>query len=143
MRKSKTDSQLWLSWFTANRASDTSEMLLEMEVVAQLSSVKLHKFYKKHLRWRPFFVSPQACNCTKKDTITGALLWIHLCEYIFSFLLFCLRKDTSSHRGCFVKKGVLKNFANLTGKHLCWNLFYIKLHIFKNTYFEEQNSFTS
>ena len=28
----------------------------------------------------------------------------------------------SSHRGGSVKKGVLKNFANFTGKHLCWSL---------------------
>ena len=27
----------------------------------------------------------------------------------------------------FFKKGFLKNFANFTGKHLCWNLFLIKL----------------
>ena len=27
----------------------------------------------------------------------------------------------------FFKKGVLKNFANLTGKHLCWSLFLIKM----------------
>ena len=30
----------------------------------------------------------------------------------------------SSHRRCSVKKGVLKNFANFTGKHLCWSLFW-------------------
>ena len=65
----------------------------------------------------------------------------------------------SSHRRCSVKKGVLKNFANFTGKHLFWSLFLIKLQasglglqlyqketpkkafsceiceIFKNTYF--------
>ena len=29
----------------------------------------------------------------------------------------------SSHRRCSVKKGVLKNFANFTGKHLCWSFF--------------------
>ena len=28
----------------------------------------------------------------------------------------------SSHRRCSVKKGVLKNFANFTGKHLYWSL---------------------
>ena len=57
---------------------------------------------------------------------------------------------TSSHRRCSVKKGVLKNFANFKGKHLCWSLFLIKLkrdcntdtfceicEVFKNTYFEE------
>ena len=62
---------------------------------------------------------------------------------------------------CFVKKGVLKNFANFTGKHMRWSLFLIKQQdvwlttllkrdsntgvfqcehseIFKNTYFELQ-----
>ena len=33
----------------------------------------------------------------------------------------------SSHRRCFVKNGVLKNFANFAGKHLRWSLFLIKL----------------
>ena len=28
----------------------------------------------------------------------------------------------SSHQTCSVKKGVLKNFANFIGKHLCWSL---------------------
>ena len=26
-------------------------------------------------------------------------------------------------------RGVLKNFAKFTGKHLCWSLFLIKLHL--------------
>ena len=62
---------------------------------------------------------------------------------------------------CFVKKGVLKNFANFTRKHMRWSLFLIKQQdvwlatllkrdsntgvfqrdhseIFKNTYFEVQ-----
>ena len=65
----------------------------------------------------------------------------------------------STHLRCSVKWGVLKNFGNFTGKHLCWNLFLIELHvldlqlywkgtppqmsfceiteIFKNTYFDE------
>ena len=34
----------------------------------------------------------------------------------------------SSHRKCSVKKGVLKNFAKFTGKHLCQSLFLIKLY---------------
>ena len=32
----------------------------------------------------------------------------------------------SSHRRCSVKKGVLRNFAKLTGKHLCQRLFFNK-----------------
>ena len=31
-------------------------------------------------------------------------------------------------RRCSVKKVVLKNFADFTGKHLCWSLFLIKLY---------------
>ena len=37
----------------------------------------------------------------------------------------------SSHQMCSVKNGVLKTFANLTGKHLCWSLFLITLLVFR------------
>ena len=48
-------------------------------------------------------------------------------------------------RRCSSKIGVLKNFANATGKHLCWSLF-LKTQvlsceiceIFKNTFLTEQ-----
>ena len=33
----------------------------------------------------------------------------------------------SSHWSCSIKKDVLKNFTNFTGKHLRWSLFLIKL----------------
>ena len=38
----------------------------------------------------------------------------------------------SSHIRCLVKKGVLKDFANFEGKHLCWSLFLIKLQAWKD-----------
>ena len=47
--------------------------------------------------------------------------------------------DRSSHRGCSVKKGVLRNFAKFTGKHLCQSLFFNKVagrlqeHLFYRT----------
>ena len=31
------------------------------------------------------------------------------------------------------KRGVLKNFLNFTGKHLCWSLFLIKLQVWELT----------
>ena len=37
----------------------------------------------------------------------------------------------SSHQWCSVKKGVLKTFANFTGKHLCWGLFLITLLVLR------------
>ena len=33
----------------------------------------------------------------------------------------------SSHRGCSVLKGVFKNFAKFTGKHMCQSLFFNKV----------------
>ena len=106
----------------------------KLETVAQLSSVKTRfcetsQISEKTSKMVFLFcktVSSQACNCyTKKDTITGVFLWIYLCEYIFSFLLLCFRKNRSSHRRCSVKKGVLKSFADFTRKHLCGSLFLI------------------
>ena len=34
----------------------------------------------------------------------------------------------SSRRRYSGRKGVLKDFPKITGKHLCWSLFLIKLH---------------
>ena len=33
-------------------------------------------------------------------------------------------KTRSSHQRCSVRKGILRNFAKFTGKHLCQVLFY-------------------
>ena len=43
----------------------------------------------------------------------------------------CLSISGSSHRIYSVEKTVLKNFANVTGKHLCWNLFLMKSYAFR------------
>ena len=54
----------------------------------------------------------------------------------------------SSHRRCFLRKGVLRNFTNFTGKHPCQSLFIKKeslaqvlscefCEISKNTFFTE------
>ena len=45
---------------------------------------------------------------------------------IFAKLVPLQTLSRSSHRRCSVKKGVLKNLRNFTGKHLCWSLFLIK-----------------
>ena len=49
------------------------------------------------------------------------------------------KSKRSSRLQMFFKKGVLKNFANFIGKHLCRSLFLLKLQtlrleIFKNTF---------
>ena len=49
----------------------------------------------------------------------------------FFFLLICFG-DRGSHQKVFYKKGVLKNFVNFTGKHLCWSLFLINLQAWRS-----------
>ena len=111
----------------------------KLEAVAQFSPVKMklckkiHKFHKRHLIWSPFLkktVSPQAT--VLKRTLPLAFsceytvfMWIFLFIFVFSF-----QKDKSSHCRCSLKKYVLKNFANFTGKHLCWSFFLIKWNHF-------------
>ena len=52
-------------------------------------------------------------------------------KFSFSFKCFLfkcyLRDEKKQPPEEFYKKGVLKNFAIFTGKHLCWGLFLIKL----------------
>ena len=48
----------------------------------------------------------------------------------------------SSHKRCSIKKGVLKNFAILTGKHLCWSLFLIKLQAWRSATLLKRDSST-
>ena len=61
-------------------------------------------------------------------------------------ILFVSSKNRSSHRTCSVKRGILRNFANFTRKHLWQSLFYTKetlaqafscefCEISKNTFF--------
>ena len=38
--------------------------------------------------------------------------------------------------------GVLKNFANFTGKHLCWSLFFKKLQAFRSEMLLKRDSYT-
>ena len=75
--------------------------------------------------------------------------WLYVCElyvyelYIFPPILLSRKRPTkcvtivptvslscrsrSSHRRCSVKKGILRNFAKFTGKHMCQSLFFNKV----------------
>ena len=45
-----------------------------------------------------------------------------------------MAKYRSSHWRCSKKVGVTKNFANVTGKHLCWSIILIKFQAGLNAY---------
>ena len=52
--------------------------------------------------------------------------WKWLTIFVKNFIIDA-SQGKSSHRRCYIKKVVLRNFAIFTGKHLCWSLFLIKL----------------
>ena len=51
--------------------------------------------------------------------------------FFFFFFLKMATKIRSSHHRCSIKKGVLKNFAIFTRKHLCSSFFLTKLQAFR------------
>ena len=50
--------------------------------------------------------------------------WMHLLAASSFVVLLVNIKFKSSYRSCSSRKGVLKNFTYLTGKHLCQSLFF-------------------
>ena len=98
---------------------------------------------------------PRKLRCRKKNPGYAPAIMVQLMPWTTRACI--LQKIfRSSHWMCSKKKGVLKNFANFTGKHLFWrSLLLIKLQAFsgkeaptqvlflwnvwnfKNTYFEE------
>ena len=49
------------------------------------------------------------------------------CEFYFVAMYSFLINFRSSYQRCFIIKGVLRNFAKFTGKHLCQSLFLSKV----------------
>ena len=49
----------------------------------------------------------------------------NICERMLLILSWSFYR--SNHQRCSMRKGVLRNFAKLTGKHLCQNLFFNKV----------------
>ena len=83
---------------------------------------------------------------SKKAIFRGENLWWN--PFSIELLVLGLQLVTEASTEGVLYKSVLKNFANSTGKHLCWSLFLIKLtptqvfsceicEFFKNTYFQE------
>ena len=67
------------------------------------------------------------------------LLWllIHLTLLTFTILTQSPEQNSEAAAG-----GVLKDFANFTGKHLCWSLFFTNLQAFRSTLLLKRYSYT-
>ena len=99
------------------------------------------------------------CFSTCKPTTTNPMFQVESKNENQQLSVIAIIKDSrSSHQRCSVKKGVLKNFAKFTEKHLCQSLYFNKVaeacnfikketlaqvlscefcEIFKNTFFTE------
>ena len=88
------------------------------------SSINENKLVKRHLckSYKPqlkYKESKMIKSCRKKDLLL-ATIYINPLQHVPTFFF-------GLQRRCSVKTGVLKNFANFTGKRLCWNRLLLKL----------------
>ena len=75
-----------------------------------LNKTKIRAFFESHLKSEAAWTL-NMCKMKQKSWIALYNLW----------------KNRSGHQRCSVEKGVLRNFAKFTGKHLCQSLFLRKL----------------
>ena len=110
-----------------------------MLTLARISAKNIYPnlFDGAHFHWR----SLKACNIAKRTCLnyvwTGIFPWSY-CSLNFRYCA-CFKQKVlklysvdslwnarRSHRGCSVRKSVLRNFTKFTGKHLCQRLFFRK-----------------
>ena len=74
------------------------------------------------------FLSKSENICSHLNLITCGMIAL-LTNFVIckKDIYYLINKCLSSHRRFSVKKGVLKNFAKFTGKHLCQSLFFNKV----------------
>ena len=73
--------------------------------------------------WLEFSVVFRQKQC-KQNSFISSVTRGNRCQYTAKLFF---QKDRSSHQRCSIKKGVLKNFAKFTGKHLWQRLFFKKV----------------
>ena len=82
----------------------------------------MDRYYGSSRNWNIFSRGTSLFSKILVDLILNLILKLEQ-ETLAEFL----ERSKSSCQKCSVKKGVLKNFVIFIGKHLCWNLFLIKL----------------
>ena len=94
----------------------------------------LTELFRKTDNWRKIYKQTSSTFYTSNDVSRRKNYLNVITKLRNSWLISFLKKhrsshrrSRSSHRRCSIKKGILKNFVNLTGKHLYWSLFLIKL----------------
>ena len=63
------------------------------------------------------------CNARSIVQVHHFFLGSINCQCMFSLVYTIYSQKPPAGWSCYVKKGVLKNFINFIGKHMCWSLF--------------------
>ena len=82
----------------------------------------LTELFRKPDKWRQIYKQTSSTFYTSSDVSRRKNLVVRhnrVAKY--------LKKTQKQSRDVFCKKGVLKNFANVTGKHPCWSIFFNKV----------------
>ena len=104
------------------------KILQNLYLLRRLISITLQvQLYLNHsLQW--IFFS-QLILWEFRNNFLKEHLWKAFVATCTSFNVMTLH--SSSHQRCSLKMAILKNSVLFTGKHLCWNLFLIKLQAFR------------
>ena len=70
-------------------------------------------------------LGPFDCKCIFNSFVYFTILQRNV-EYLLQNCLFYVHRTRSSRSKMFFKIGLLKNFKNFPGKHLCWSLLFSK-----------------
>ena len=100
-----------------------------MPIATQQTNISLRRHF--------FFLGPCRISTSSPDALGTRLCQTSIMDLCVKLLLRtvnCFSKNNiiddwqvrSSHQRCFIKRGVIKNFAKFTGKHLCQSLFFKK-----------------
>ena len=109
-----------LVWLTSNHKFG-SDNFWDKSPSRSLKNLKLPSFYSGSFKMFKNALGQFIPSRLPKHVITRTNL------YVKQNIWYFLSLYRSSHGRCSVKKGVLKYFANFTGKHLCLSLFSIML----------------
>ena len=128
----------WMIYAWIKTGKDFSDLLLIF--IAKLSIV---------IKWRTA-INLIATSCIERALqllkVLNRAKWRCQFEVNINYIVFQPFSKTKQFQKqsleLFWKKGVLKNFANFTWKHLCWSLFLIMLQAFRTATLQKRDSYT-
>ena len=75
-------------------------------------------------------------------TVDNTLTFVHSLLIHLIFITFAIMTQPPEQNSKKAAGSVLKIFANFTGKHLCWSLFFTKLQAFRHAILLKGDSYT-